>query len=325
MRYGRDNSPMNRYCLRPSEPADEPALLNLFRLVFGQLRTAEEWQWKFVSSRTLAREFAPVESLVAVDEQGGICGFAGALLLPGWFRGQRIPFVQVCDVMVHPDHRGGIGRSNLFTRLLRDLLERIAVNAPMAFRYGFPGRRPYLLGERVGVYQEIEVAYETEITLGIGILNLCGASSLDWGDPRLDDLWARLGGQYELGLVRDRAYLSWRYANSPAHDYRLTGITRFGRLVGCAVSRQQAGRLLIVDVLLPRQYVWSGLKAAASLVCGNALTSAWVWLPPTWRGLLPGDHLETPVITANMCWHSGISTDLARQSLYYTMGDVDIF
>lgn len=316
---------MNRYCIRASEPADEPALLNLFLLVFGQMRTAEEWQWKFVSSRSLASEFTPVESLVAEDEQGGICGFAGALLLPGWFRGQRIPVVQVCDVMVHPDHRGGIGRANLFTRLLRELLERIAADAPMAFRYGFPGRRPYLLGERVGVYREIEVAYETEITLGADFFNPCGASSLDWDDHRLDSLWARLSGQYELGLVRDRAYLSWRYANSPAHEYRFTGITRFGRLIGWAVSRHHAGRLIIVDVLLAREHVRSGLKAAASLICDDARKSAWVWLPPTWRGLLPGDHLETPVITANMCWQSGISTELARQSLYYTMGDVDIF
>ena len=102
---------MKMYRLRECRPEDEAALLDLFSLVFGQQRSRLEWQWKFAASRRLfAAGGACAESMIAVDGHDDIVAHAGALTLPGWSRSGPLPIVQICDVMVHPGHRGGVGR-----------------------------------------------------------------------------------------------------------------------------------------------------------------------------------------------------------------------
>ena len=49
------------------------------------------------------------------------------------------------------------------------------------------------------------------------------------------------------------------------------------------------------------------------------------WLPDGYRVALGVPGAETPVVVANMRWESAISAEIARDLLYYTMGDVDIF
>lgn len=319
---------MKVYRLRECRPEDEPALLDLFLLVFGHRRSAREWQWKFVASRQLcaAGDGAVAESMVAVDERDEIVAHAGALTLPGWSFGGPIPIVQVCDVMVHPDHRGGVGRNNLFTLLLRELLERIRADLPRAFRYGFPGRRPYLLGDRARVYERMEIAVEMDVPSRVASrFGLWKAGPLTWEDPRLDRLWLRLRGQYQLGLVRDGAYLRWRYADNPTHRYRLVGLWFLGRLSGWVVVRAADGVALLVDVLVPRWGCKAGLEVAATEGGGGSAGPARVWLPSAWRKGLGYPGRETPVVTASMCWGSAFATDGASRALFYTMGDVDIF
>lgn len=319
---------MYDYRLRNCEPADEPALLDLFALVFGQARSSETWRWKFASSRALSADTltSDSDSLVALDHHGQIIAHAGALVLPGWFQGKPLPIVQVCDVMVHPDHRGGLGRNNLFTQLLRSLLERLAVRLPGAFGYGFPGQRPYLLGEWAGVYARLEVAVESVLTPHSGWLNPWRARPLAWDDPRLDQLWVRRRDPAALSLMRDGAYLRWRYADNPVHDYRLTGLSVLGRLAGWVVSREEGDRRLLVDALVPRSAIRPALQTAAAQLASESPQSATViWLPASWRQALGDPQHETPVVTAQMCWRSAFDTQTARQALYYTMGDVDIF
>jgi hypothetical protein len=170
-------------------------LRELFATVFGEQRTSEEWRWKYDASRALAASgwlYRCADSVVALDEDGRLVAHAGALTLPGWREGRPIAIVQVCDVMVHPEHRGGLGRNNLFTLMLRDLLARIAERLPTAFRYGFPGWRPYLIGERSGVYERLGIALESRLSGPRGWSNLWRAGPLDWHDTRIDALWERL-------------------------------------------------------------------------------------------------------------------------------------
>ncbi len=307
--------------MRGATPADEPELLDLFAKVFGVHRTSSEWRWKFAASRALAVGYTPVDSLVALDEHGAIVAYAGALTLPGRFHGSPIPFVQICDVMVHPAQRGGLGRNNLFTRMLRCLLSRIANALPMAFRYGFPGRRPYLIGARSGVYDLIEIAVQTTVPERDGLISFWRAEPLYWTDTRLDTLWGRLRDGYVLGLVRDAAYLSWRYGNNPVRNYQLVGLTRLGQLRGWAVTHLHDGELRIVDLLAPKASLSNALAALGAFV----QRSSTLLLPRAWCASLRSPIVETPLFAANMCWQSAIDTQTAREHLYYTMGDVDIY
>ncbi|MBK1718871.1 GNAT family N-acetyltransferase [Thiocystis violacea] len=316
---------MDQYELRVAGANDEAALLELFAAVFGETRTAEEWHWKYGASRTLAARYAPADSLVAVDGRGDIVGHAGALTLPGCFQGSPIPFVQVCDVMVHPRHRGGLGRNNLFTLMLRDLLSRIAERLPTAFRYGFPGRRPYLIGERSGVYASMEMAVESLLSGPRSFANPWRVGPLSWDDVRIDSIWDRSRDQCRLSLIRDRAYLRWRYAENPSHRYRLHGLTRLGRLGGWAVCSEGGAGPSVVDFLVPRASAARALGAlAADPQVAFDRKALRVWLPRDYRSGIGSPGLETPVVVANMRWASAIDTEMAANLLYYTMGDVDI-
>jgi hypothetical protein len=317
---------MLNYRLRLSTSADYAELSTLFSRVFGQDRTLDEWHWKFMASRELLPDRDLPDSLVAVDEQGAIVGHAGVVILPGWFQGAAIPIVQVCDVMVHPDHRGGLGRGNLFTLMLRELLDQVVNLLPDAFGYGFPGERPYRLGEWAGVYARLETAREGEVQPARGWVDLWHAAPVSWYDQRLDRLWTRQRRGYRLCLVRDGAYLRWRYADNPGRSYSLIGIHGLGRLMGWAVAYRDSDSLRFVDVLAPRWAVRPMLRAAArQLVSEREGPGIRLWLPQGWRESGIGSWRETPVVTAHMCWRSRLDTETVRESLYYTMGDVDIF
>jgi len=312
------------YRIRVCEPGDEPELCALFQHVFGKPRSLEEWRWKFESSRELGASSVS-HSLVALTSEGDIVGHAGAVVLPGWFRGRSIPMVQVCDVMIHPEHRGGFGSNNLFTLLLRELLDRFAEQLPRAFRYGFPGQGPYLVGERARVYERMELALDMDVEPDSYSWSPWQAVPLGWDDLRLDRLWARRRRQLSLAVVRDRAYLDWRYGRNPSYVYHLTGVVFLGRLVGWVVSRSDGNRSLLVDVLLPTFGLKTALQVAASNVVTGDASAAVVWLPALLRDRLGLSARETPVMVTAMSRKSPIPTAEAHRMLYYTMGDVDIF
>ncbi|MFD2112470.1 GNAT family N-acetyltransferase [Thiorhodococcus fuscus] len=312
------------YRIRVCEPGDATELCALFQHVFGKPRSLEEWRWKFDSSRELGASSVP-HSLVALTSEGDIVGHAGAVVLPGWFRGRSIPMVQGCDVMIHPEHRGGFGANNLFTLLLRELLDRIAAQLPSAFRYGFAGQGPCLVGERAGVYERMELALDIDVETGSSAWSPWQAVPLGWDDPRLDRLWARRRRQLSLAVVRDRAYLDWRYGRNPSYVYHLTGVAFLGQLIGWVVSRSDGNRLLLVDVLLPAFGLRAALQAAASNVVSDDASAAVVWLPAPLRDRLGSSARETPVMVTAMSRKSPIPTPEAHRMLYYTMGDVDIF
>ncbi len=320
---------MDHYRLRAAEPADAEALRGLFATVFGKPVTAEVWCWKYQQSCALARSagYPCADSLIACTPAGQIIAHAGALTLPGWYQGRAIPIIQVCDVMVHPKHRGGLGKNNLFTVLLRELLKRIAERLPHAFGYGFPGERPYLLGERARVYARLERALEFSIQPKRG-LGLWYTAPLAWDEPRIDLLWERLKEQCRLGLIRNRAYLRWRYAVNPAHRYRLYGLYHLGRLRGWGVVTEEHSELRLIDFWGPGDLIRPGLGALArrvGLELGQQGQGLNAWLPSGYRQSWWGEGRETPVVVAQMCWPGALRPTVALDLLYYTMGDVDIF
>lgn len=307
------------YAVRAYRPGDETAITELFTLVFGQPLSLAAWRWKYTESTT-----GTPYALLATDRQGTLLAHAGAVALRGRYQGQDIPFFQICDVMVHPQHRGHLGARNLFTQLLHTLLDTLAAQFPQAFCYGFPGRRPFLLGERAQVYGRLEQAVET-VLKPVRRLPFLRVTPLAWDDPCLDRLWQRLAGQSALLLIRDQRYLRWRYANHPLHSYELLGLTLGGYTLGWAVTRRVGEHWLIIDLLLPQRWLRPALMALQRAAQGRSLETLAVWLPPGWRERTGGQQQTTEVVTTQMIRHSPFPLAQVRTLLYYTMGDLDIF
>ncbi|MEE4376573.1 MAG: GNAT family N-acetyltransferase [Candidatus Competibacteraceae bacterium] len=306
--------------IRAYQTGDEQVVIALFEQVFNQIITPAQWQWKYKGTGT-----AGVHSQLVFDAENRLLGHAGAIPLRGYLQGKPIPFFQICDVMVHPTARGHLGPRNLFTTLLRRLLGVIASKHPEAFCYGFPGRRPFLLGERVRVYDKIEFAVELTRQPRLLTFPLLRVRRLDWSNPALDQLWARLLPWNALLLARDGAYLRWRYAQNPVHRYTLLGFFGLGRLLGWAVTRRSDERLLIVDLLCKRSWLGLILRALDQVAATTGAQTVHIWLPEDWRAGGSGDQHVTEVVVSNMLGQLPLATSLVKDSLYYTMGDLDIF
>lgn len=308
------------YLIREYRPGDETAIVELFSAVFGASMTIAQWRWKYAADR----DSGPWAQL-AFNTAGRLVGHAGAVPLRGWRQGQPTPFFQIGDVMVHPDARGQLGGRNLFTRLARALLTALAEQGPQVFAYGFPGRRPFLLGQYARVYGEIEPALALRRPARRWAWPWLPLRPLAWDDARLDRLWQRRAPDHPLTLIRDRDYLHWRYAGNPFHVYRLLGLSLAGRLIGWVVTRREEARLLVIDALLPRRWLRPALAALDRIAVLEGASESIIWLPPDWRAVAGSAAQPTGVIVANMVWALPIATAEARANLYYTMGDLDIF
>lgn len=308
------------YTIQAYQPGDEAAITELFGLVFGQPLSKAQWRWKYTGTGLVT---LPVK--LAFDPAGRLMGHAGAIPLRGWRQNRPLPFFQICDVMVHPDARGQLGGHNLFTRLARDLLGELAERWPNAFAYGFPGQRPFRLGEYARVYGRVEQATTIRRPARRSGFPLLYARPLAWDDSRLDALWARLAPSFALALIRDQAYLRWRYATHPVHAYGLFGLRLAGRLLGWAVTQQEDNRLRVIDLLLPHRWLQLALAALDRVTLAANATELEIWLPSGWREAGGGRQESIEVVVANMVWRLAIPTDEVRNDLYYTMGDLDIF
>ncbi|MCB1771414.1 MAG: GNAT family N-acetyltransferase [Candidatus Competibacteraceae bacterium] len=308
------------YHTRDYRPGDEIAITELFGKVFGACLTEAHWRWKY----TGAGLTLPLARL-AFDSDGRLVGHAGAIALRGWRQGRYLPFLQICDVMVHPAARWQLGQRNLFTRLARELLEEIAQRWPEAFAYGFPGRRPFRLGEYAGVYEEVERTVCLSRPVSKRRLPLPGTRALDWNDGWLDAFWTEQASTLPLALARDRAYLDWRYARHPHHRYQLLGLQLAGLRFGWAVVQPIENRLRVVDLLVARHWLKPALRALDRVAGAIGLQAVEIWLPSGWRETVDGVLEPTEVVAANMIWRLPLRTATVREELYYTMGDLDIF
>jgi hypothetical protein len=311
----------DRYIIRDYRTGDEQAVTTLFNKVFGKEMSIGQWTWKYSIPGQ-----GKIYSKIAEDLSGFIIGHAGAIPLRGIFRNRPFQFFQIADVMVHPNARGFLGRKNVFDALMKSLFEDLRKAFPDVFCYGFPGKRPYLLGERVAVYERIEQATECVKHLRFSLPNLFRASLIDWDNSRSDDLWTRLSAEFPLSLIRDTTYLHARYASNPFFSYQLIGFFLFRTLTGWAVIRDSGDEVLVIDFLTERKKCMSSLKALERYLYSSGKRTVRLWLPEVWRNNLKGYRMEeSEAVIANMVWKLPVKTSVARENLYYTMGDADIF
>jgi hypothetical protein len=75
-------------------------------------------------------------------------------------------------------------------------------------------------------------------------------------DERFDQFWQVVSSDYPAIMVRDQAFLSWRFDRCPIRDYTRYAAVREGEVVGYIVTRNYASegtdRGMIVDYLVRR-------------------------------------------------------------------------
>ena len=263
-------------------PAQIPAACALFESVFGHSISPQQWHWKYLEGPRLG-----YLNLVIRDESGTLLGHFGASVFPGVCRGVSLPMAHLCDVMVAPGARGGLNPSGVYPRLLVEMQRRLMTIYPGAFAYGYPGQRPFKLGERLGFYRRLYVCTEAVVQEPVrrrprwlGWRVAPNAWDLEFADR----IWSRLrASQNRPTVERTGNYLAWRYRDHPRHQYRFWLLRRGFSNVGWFVTRELSdGYQWIVDSLIPAGCELSASCAALFNTMQQSIDASFslhTWLP----------------------------------------------
>src|SRR5262245_11102461 len=233
------------WIIRPYRAGDERALTALFGRVFGRAIGEEHYRWKLRQLPT------PVENVwLAVDGDAPIFHYAGIPTryhLPG---GEVMAMVSV-DTMTAPEYQ----RRGLLSAVGREVYDTWRA-AGVAFVIGLPnerwGSRAAALGwEPLFDLQWLARPLRPEAILArrlgmpaLARLTPVGAAwnalwrlrrdssvkvrSVERAGPEFDQLWQRYGADAAASVVRDSAWVNWRYLDAPVFDYRVLLAERGG-------------------------------------------------------------------------------------------------
>src|SRR5215475_14148559 len=127
---------MSSVVTRPLDPhRDYVDLIGLFDLVFGGTVTPYMWAWKYLPP------WAQRHYCWVAESDGKVIGYCGAVPLRGAVAGKPMPFFQLADMMVHPDHRR---THDLFDLGPKQILADLGQTHPQHVLYGFSGHRAFL-------------------------------------------------------------------------------------------------------------------------------------------------------------------------------------
>jgi len=245
--------------IRSYRPGDEVAICSLFERVFGKpmgkTESLRHWQWEFLenpASGLFIKLAWDKERLVGQYAAGPVRMYA---------EGRNITAALSHDTMTDAEY-GGLG----IFRNTAEALYREQADAGQSFIYGFPNRNSihgfikYLKWQRIMPAPVHIRPIRLTKSLSWWIFQGTGTSSVDRDDgfyqsacwlsdksgryklrvetvfeSWADELWQRCRHQHRLWVIRDKAYLNWRYVTKPENKYHIVSIWQGYEPVGYVV------------------------------------------------------------------------------------------
>ncbi len=299
------------WTIRPVQPGDERQLVGLFERAFGHPVSEAHWRWKFQQLPS------PVANdWLALDDDQPIFHSGGMPIRYQLADGETVAMVSV-DTMTAPEYR----RRGLLTRVARHMYHtweaagiRFVVGlindqwgsrAPaLGWEPLFPLRwqvrplRPWaVLARRAGASLRKQASpidrlwnryQDRRSRAGSGIQ----ARLVEQAGPEIDAVWARCAASAGISVVRDQAWVNWRYLTNPSFTYQVVLAERAGVPLGFAAYRIEEARDrrigYLAEVVAPRGdastvhsllgYVARSLFAqGADLVAAQTPTDSWYY------------------------------------------------
>lgn len=327
-----------RFTIRRYQRGDETAILDLFSRSFHAERPIEHWRWKYEEDPYGAERI----SLGFDDRNALVAHYAG---YPVHFRiaGADVLAHQIGDTMTDPSIRHiGRGPTSILGRTALHFYENFC-DGQVAFNFGFNVANIQKFSLRFLRSTRVEdVAYRfrdlrsdpmTRLTRleryarGVS-LELVTETSSEW-----DEFFERVGRHYGFLIHRDARYVTWRYLSRPDVRYVVIAMRVWRRLAGWLVFRLRENRMTIGDVLIDPEHAGVldvALRHLGPLYPAEAIE---MWCParPQWmHALLTSLRLHLAPEPQNlgvMCvpFVDADAPSRMASSLYYTMGDGDLF
>lgn len=261
--------------IREYKEGDEIQLVDLLSKVFDRPVTLNDWIWKYKDNPA----GNPIISVA--EDEGRIVGFYGVIPFVFEVGEKRMVFYQVTDSAVHPQYRRGKVFSAMARMVIRATLQKDS-GCNNAIMYGFPTKGVSSFGRRFLGYMPIGGISKFQRPLKADFLRKfvknryifklikpaasLAIFSLDvftkmpkrelvfekivFFPKEIDYFWDRISFQNKISIVRDSAFLNWRYVKKPAKDYEIFFIRKKGDLSGYVVLKCDKGDGIIVDFVL---------------------------------------------------------------------------
>lgn len=208
--------------IRPYQPKDLESLLQGHNQIFPK-RSLEHWQWKFGDNPT-----GQIHTMVAAHEQEGIVGAYVTLPAHASIEGQRRIIGQCVDLWVLPQHRRFGPRPGLFVNLALAHYDQWGGKGEdkNSFHHGWP-IATWRIGQK---YLKYEIVRDWDFLFREmhpgGFPERATSDDLEVRkverfDADVNGLWDRFAPETQLAVIRDQAYLNWRYADALDASYEL--------------------------------------------------------------------------------------------------------
>lgn len=199
---------MSDYQFRAATPADDPALLALYEAAFGKGFSPEWWAWYFACPTGRDR--------VAVAElDGQLAGAYGLLPYRLWLNGREVAASLCQNVCTHPDHQG----RGLFVRLGHHALDAEGARG-VSVCLGMPNSKALPGHLKVGWDEAAPLPFLVKEHDAIRPRrNRC--VEVDAFDPRVDALMERIRERFAFLVLKDHAFLNWRFRARPGQQYAI--------------------------------------------------------------------------------------------------------
>ncbi len=232
-------------------------LLDLFRISFGKTISDKLWSWKY-----LQNPLAPTdpEIIVAIKDET-IIGARPFILNEVWIKNEKVKTANPIDTMVHPKH----WRKGVFAQMNQRSIEYLKGRGFELF-FNFPGPKTFpgylKQGWKIVASQEWlfkPLNYNRLIThklkckvftkrntifrrssnrRKIGSPTYLKVEIFNQFDDKLKEV-DDLRDKTKIDLVRNEAFLRWRFHQHPEHLYRYISIGEYNHILGYAVISTQ--------------------------------------------------------------------------------------
>jgi len=244
------------WTIRPSNASDTDPLIELFRAAFGRSITSAHWQWKLQHlSAPVANDWIALDGNRPIFHSGGI---PIRYQLP---TGEVTGMVSV-DTMTAPEYR----RRGLLTQVGQQMYsawreggipfviglinDQWGSRAPaLGWQPLFPLRwliRPLrpaaILARRLRVsgaaqLRLIDSLWNSVLDTRTPMDSSLQVRLLDRAGSEVNEVWKRCQQEAGVSIVRDSAWVNWRYRDCPSFPYQVLLVERAGMPVAYAAFR----------------------------------------------------------------------------------------
>lgn len=187
----------------------------LFESSFETAFDESVWNWKYGAGRGRA---------VCARQSGELVAHYGGAPRDILYFGEVSKAIQICDVMVLPEHRSFASRDTLFFKTAATFLEQQVGNcAEHLLGFGFPNQRVLRMAQRLGLYDVtdvfIEIHYPVQLATSSSEYEIVPFDLLSTeASAIVDGLWTEMARAMQQLIVgkRDWEYWHYRYCTHPA-------------------------------------------------------------------------------------------------------------